>query len=167
MMVRRRALSVALVAFATLHVVVTVAPAAVLAAVARKGGIQGAHGFDLLAISVLLGGLHASIVWRRLRIERRAGVRFVDACIAAVHALVALAASVTVLLFVVLGGFAPEHAALVNRGWEVVWLWMGLLVAAIAISELARSLVLRSLQADPSLQEDHPIGRQTTTTPIR
>lgn len=164
---RRRALSVVLVVFSTLHVVVAVAPAAVLAAVARKGGLPQAHGLDLLAVSIVLGGLHASIVWHRLRTERRAGVRFVDACIAALHALVVLAAAVTALLFLVLGGFAPEHAAIVNRGWEVLWLWTGLLVVAIAISELARTAVLRSLQRDRTPVQPHRTGRQTTTTPIR
>lgn len=164
---KRQALKVALVVFATLHVVVAVAPAAVLAAAARKGGLPELHGFDLLAVSVVLGGLHASIVWHRLRTEHRAGVRFVDACIAALHALVVLAASVTLLLFVVLGGFAPEHAAIVNRGWEVLWLWTGLLVLAIAISELARSAVLRALQRDRPRARRHRTGRHTTTTPIR
>lgn len=164
---KRQALKAALVVFATLHVVVAVAPAAVLAAAARKGGLPSLHGFDLLAVSLLLGGLHASIVWHRLRAEHRAGVRFVDACIAGLHALVVLAAAVTLLLFTVLGGFAPEHAAIVNRGWEVVWLWTGLLVLAIAISELARSAVLRSLQRDRTPAKPNRTGRQTTSTPIR
>ena len=145
---RRQALSVVLAVFSALHVVVAAAPAAVLAAVARKGGLPDAHGFDLLAASVVLGGIHGSIVWRRLRTERRSGVRFADAWIAEVDALVVLAASVTGLLYVVLGGFAPEHAAIVNRGWEVVWLWIGVLVAAITAAELARTAVLRWLQRD-------------------
>ncbi|MCO8128628.1 hypothetical protein NHL50_15560 [Acidimicrobiia bacterium EGI L10123] len=161
---RRQALTVALVAFATLHVVVAAAPAIVLAAVARKGGLTGAHGLDLVAASVVLGALHGSIVWRRLRTERRSGVRFVDAWIAELHALVVLAASVTALLFLVLGGFAPEHAAIVNRGWEVVWLWVGVLVAAIALAELSRSAVLGWLQRD--VPSDRP-RRQRRATPLR
>lgn len=161
---RRQALTVALAAFATLHMVVTTAPAAVLAAVARKGGLAGAHGLDLVAASVVLGALHGSIVWRRLRTERRSGVRFVDAWIAELHALVVLAASVTALLFLVLGGFAPEHAAIVNRGWEVVWLWIGVLVAAIAAAELTRSASLWWLQREGSSDRS---GRQTPATPLR
>lgn len=143
---RSTALTAALTAFATLHVVVATAPAAVLALVAQKGGLADAHGLDLVAVSLGLGLVHGSIVWRRLRAERRAGVRFVDAWIAELDALMVLAAMVTGLLFLVLGGFAPEHAAIVNRGWEVIWLWIGVLVAAIAIAEGTRSAVLRWLQ---------------------
>lgn len=142
------ALTAVLTAFATLHLVVASAPAVVLAVVARKGGLTGAHGFDLVAAGIVLGAVHGSIVWHRLRTERRAGVRFADAWIAELDALVVLAASVTGLLFLVLGGFAPEHAAIVNRGWEVVWLWIGVLVAAIAVAELTRTIVLRWLQRD-------------------
>lgn len=145
---KAKALTAALTAFATLHVAVATAPAAVLAVVARKGGLTGAHGLDLVGVSLVLGGLHGSIVWHRLRTERRAGVRFVDAWIAELDAVVALATMVTALLFLVLGGFAPEHAAIVNRGWEVVWLWGGVLLAAIAVAELTRSVVLRWLQRD-------------------
>lgn len=163
---KRRAVSVLMPAFATLHVVVAAAPAAVLAAGARKGGLPGAHGLDLLAVSIVLGALHGSIVWHRLRTERRAGVRFVDVWIAEIHALVVLAASVTALLMLVLGGFAPEHAAIVNRGWEVLWLWTGLLLVAIAIAELARSAVLRSLQKDRTADRTRPSGRQTEGTPL-
>lgn len=161
---RRQGLEVALAVFATLHVAIAAAPAVVLAVVARKGGLTGAHGLDLVAVSVALGALHGSIVWRRLRTERRAGVRFVDAWIAELHALVVLAASVTALFFLVLGGFAPEHAAIVNRGWEVVWLWMGVLVAAIAVAELTRSASLRWLQREDG---SGGRGRQRQATPLR
>lgn len=143
-----RALTVVLTAFATLHLVVAAAPAVVLAVVARKGGLTWAYGIDLVGASVVLGALHGSIVRYRLRSERRAGVRFADAWIAELDALVVLAASVTGLLYLVLGGFAPEHAAIVNRGWEVVWLWIGVLLAAIGVAELTRSVVLRWLQRD-------------------
>lgn len=149
---RSRALTTALPVFATLHVIVITAPAAVLAVVARKGGLTGAHGLDLVAISLVLGGVHASIVWRRLNDEREAGVRFADAFIAELDALVVLAAMVTGLVFLVLGGFAPEHAAIVNRGWEVIWLWTGVLLAAIAAAEITRSAVLRWLQGDAAAE---------------
>lgn len=164
---RRRAVTVLLTVFPVLHVVVAAAPAAVLAAAARKGGLPGAYGFDLLAVSVVLGAVHGWIVWRRLRTERRSGVRFVDAWIAELDALVVLAASVTGLLFLVLGGFAPEHAAIVNRGWEVLWLWTGLLVVAIALAELARTAVLRWLQRDRTTDQRRRPGRQTGTTAVR
>jgi hypothetical protein len=163
---KRQTLSLVLLGFAALHVVVAVAPAAVLAAVARKGGLQGAHGFDLVAAGVVLGALHGSIVWLRLRAERRAGVRFADAWIAELDGLVVLAAAGTGLLFVVLGGFAPEHAAIVNRGWEVVWLWIGVLLAAIAAAELTRTAVLRWLQRDRTADET-PAGRQTGSPALR
>ena len=165
---RRHAMTVAMPVFATLHVVVAAAPAAVLAAVAHKGGLSGAYGFDLLGVSVALGALHGSIVWRRLRAERRSGVRFADAWIAELDALVVLAASVTGLLYLVLGGFAPEHAAIVNRGWEVVWLWIGVLLAAITVAELTRSLVLRWLRGGrAAAAEDPGPGRQTRMSALR
>jgi hypothetical protein len=160
-------MTVAMPVFATLHVVVASAPAAVLAAVAHKGGLSGAYGFDLLGVSVVLGVVHGSIVWHRLRTERRSGVRFATAWIAELDALVVLAASVTGLLYLVLGGFAPEHAAIVNRGWEVVWLWIGVLLGAIALAELTRSFVLRWLERDPRATDDRArSGRQTQATPL-
>lgn len=162
---KRRALTVALPVFATLHLVVVAAPAVVLAAAARKGGLAWAHGIDLLAISILLGALHGSIVWRRLRAERRAGRRFVDVWIAELHALVVLAAAVTALLYLVLGGFAPQHAAIVNRGWEVLWLWAGLLLVAIAIAELTRSVALRWLQRDVAPEPRRPVQHQANPPP--
>lgn len=134
--------------FAALHVVVMTAPAAVLAAVADKGGLSALHGLDLLAASLAIGGAHAVIVWRRLRAELREGIAFRNASIAAFDALVVLAIMTTGLLYLVLGGFAPEHAAIVNHGWKVIWLWIGVLLASLAIAELTRTAVLRWLAAD-------------------
>lgn len=164
---RRQALTVAMPVFATAHVLVATAPAAVLAVVADKGGLAWAHGLDLVAVSLVLGGVHGTIVWRRLRAERRAGVRFANACIAELNALAVLAAAVTGLLFVVLGGFAPEHAAIVNRGWQVIWLWAGILVAAIAIAELGRTAVLRWLEAEDAPRSSAVAGRQRRRTTVR
>lgn len=140
-----RPLTTATAAFSLLHVVVIVAPAAMLAAAAHKGGLPSAHGIDLLLASGLIGGAHAVLVWRRLRAEFRAGVAFRNAYIAAFDALVVLALLSTGLFFVVLGGFAPEHAAIVNQGWPVVGLWVLVQLAAVGVAELVRTAVVRWL----------------------
>ena len=158
-----RAISAALAVFSLLHVAVMTVPAAVVAVAADKGGLPDAHGLDLVAVSVLLGGAHAGIVWRRLRDELRRGVAFASALIAEYNALVVLALMATGLLIVVLGGLAPEHSAMVNKGWPVVGLWGAVLLGAIVAAEVSRTLVLRWLcRADDERRE---IGESLRSAP--
>lgn len=141
--------------FASLHVVVLAAPAVVLAGAAEKGGLPGAYGIDLVVASGIIGAIHAVIVWRRLWHELGGGVSFRRTCISALDALVVLAMLSTGLLFLVLGGFAPQHAAMVNQGWPVLLLWIGVQLAAVALAELTRVGVLRWLSSDPSARHWH------------
>lgn len=142
-----RAVGAVMFAFAALHVAVLVGPAAVLAITADKGGLPDAHGLDLLAGSTVLGALHGFTVWRRLRNEFRHGVAFVDAWLAAANALVVLALAATTLLFVALGGLAPEHTAILNKGWHILATWLLVQLVAIGLAEAARTGVLRWLAA--------------------
>lgn len=123
------------------------APSVVLALTARKGGLSGLHGVDLLLGSGIVGTFHAVVAYRRLTDERRIAERAVDAWIAAVDALVVLALGATLLLVGVLGGFADEHAVLINRGWSVVWLWVGVQLVAVLLAEATGRLVFRWLEA--------------------
>ena len=155
-MIARSAVAVALAAFAALDFAVILAPSLVLAGAAEKGGLPGAHGLDLVVTSGVLGLAHAALVWMRLRRQLRYHARATDVLIATLDATVVLALATTTLLIAVLGGFAPQHAVLVNRGWPVVALWVGVHVAAMALAELARTQILRWL--DPVRGDAPPVG---------
>lgn len=143
-----RAAGAALATFALLDFSVIVAPSLVLAGAAQKGGLAGAHGLDLLVVGALLGSFHAALVWNRLRHQLLHHARTADVLIATLNATVVLALATTTLLIVVLGGFAPQHAVLVNRGWPVVALWIGVHLTAMALAELTRTQVLRWLDRE-------------------
>lgn len=143
---KRSAALVGVAIFSALHLLVLAGPATVLALTADKGGLASLHGFDLVAISLLIGAGHAYIVEHRLRAElRQVDVR-IDAFLAAFNALVVLALVTTGLFVGLLGGFAPQHAALVNNGWPVVGMWTLVLLGAVAAAEVVRSLMLRWLE---------------------
>ena len=148
MIPRRAALHVALASFAALDLLVVAAPSVVLALAARKGGLPGAHGIDLMIASAVLGAAHAWFVTARLRRELRHGARIDDEIIATFNSLVVLALGATMLFILVLGGFAPEHAALINRGWPTLGLWIGVTLAAVVLAEITRSQILRWLAAE-------------------
>ena len=134
---------------AGLEAAVIVAPSIVLARTAEKGGVPGLDGLDLVVGSAALGFLHATLLARRLWRQRRAGRRTSDLVIATLDATVVLALASTVLVVGVLGGFAPQHGVLVNRGWPVLALWLGVLGVAVGLAELTRRWLLRWLGADP------------------
>lgn len=143
---RPAVLRVAAASYAAVDLGVLMAPSLVLAFAAHKGGLPDWHGMDLVVASAMVGAVHAAIAFRRLVHEGRTAVRRSDVWIAAADALVVLALGATVLLIVVLGGFANEHAVLVNRGWAVVWLWVGVQVTAIALAEASGRFVFRWLE---------------------
>lgn len=122
------------------------APSVVLASTADKGGIGGLHGLDLLLASAVVATLHGAAVFTRLTHRRNSHERRLDAWIATFDGIVVLALSSTLLLVGVLGGFADTHAVLVNRGWWVVWLWLGVQLLAVALAEVTGRAVLRWLQ---------------------
>lgn len=145
-MTRLRAHRLAAVAYAVADLAVIMAPSIVLAVTAHKGGLTTLHGLDLVLASAVIGMAHAVVAYLRLVDEARVAARRLDIWIAAVDALVVLALGATLLLIAVLGGFAEAHAVLVNRGWPVVWLWVGVQVVAVALSEAAGRLVFRWLE---------------------
>jgi len=125
------------VAFAVVDFLVVLAPSLVLAGTARQGGLPRSHGLDLVAASALIGAVHAVIVWNRLRDETRHAHRIIDVWISEFDSLVVLAFGATMLLVVVLGGFAEQHSVMVNNGWPVIALWAGVQITAVFISELS------------------------------
>lgn len=150
MITRKSGVRAVLVVFAALDLMVIAAPSVVIALAARKGGLPGAHGLDLVIASTVLGAAHAWFVSARLRRELRHGARVNDEIIAALNSLVVLALGATGLFILVLGGFAPQHAALINRGWPTLGLWIGVTFAAVLLAEVARSQILRWLEPELS-----------------
>lgn len=146
--------------FALADAAVLMAPSVVLASTADKGGIGGLHGFDLLLASAVVATLHGALVFTRLSRRRGAAARHLDLWIATFDGIVVLALSSTLLLVGVLGGFADTHAVLVNRGWWVVWLWLGVQLLAVALAEVTGRAVLRWLQrARPRARAAVPSAR--------
>jgi hypothetical protein len=137
---------------ATLHLAALVAPALVLAVAARKGGIPRWHGLDLVIASALLGSVHATVVAVRLRRTLQSGADVLVVMLARTVALAVLALAATLLLTAVLEGAATQHATLVNRGWPVVLLWVGVQAAAVALAEFVHTHVRRWLAATDDAQ---------------
>lgn len=144
-MTLRRAHLVALL-YAVADAAIVMAPSIVLAVTARKGGLPQSHGLDLVAVSAVLGLVHAAVAFVRLTNEALLAARGVDVWIAAFDALVVLALGGTLLLVAVLGAFAEQHAALINRGWSLVWLWIGVQAVAMVLAEVTGRSVFRWLE---------------------
>lgn len=162
---RRTTHRVGSVVFAIVDFVVVIAPAVVLAVTARQGGLPQSHGLDLVVASFLIGSIHAAIVWSRLRDETRHAHRVVDVWISEFDALVVLALGATMLLLITLGGFAEQHAVLVNNGWPVIALWAGVQVSAVAISEATGRLLFWWLEEKAERDErDNVLDYLQTTT---
>lgn len=125
---------------------VILAPSLVLAGAAQTGGLPDSHGLDLVGASAVIASVHAGVVWRRLRREVDEAGRVVDVWIAALDSVVVLAIGATLLLLLILGGFAEQHAALVNQGWPVLGLWIGVQALAVAIGEVSGRAVFRWLE---------------------
>lgn len=158
-MTRITFIRLAAVVYAVADLAVLMAPSVVLAVTARKGGLSGGHGLDLVLASVGVGVIHAGIAFSRLTNESRVAARRLDVWIAALDALVVLALGATLLLILLLGGFAAQHDVLVNEGWSVVWLWIGVLLGAVALAELCGRYLFRWLEraaldtpGDPSVR---------------
>jgi hypothetical protein len=148
----RAAKELAAIAYAVVDAGVIMAPSIVLASSARQGGLPGSHGLDLVVLSAVIGGADALVAWSRLRGETRMAERRVDVWIASIDSLIVLALGVTLLVIAVLGGFAEEHAVIINEGWSVLWLWTGVLLLAVTLSEVAGRLVFSWLEPSPEHQ---------------
>lgn len=155
---RRSTIRLAAAAYAAIDVAVLMAPSVVLAVEARKGGLSGSHGVDLVLASAAVGAVHAGIAFSRLIDESRAAARRLDVWIAALDALVVLALGATLLLVIVLGGFADQHDVLISQGWSVVWLWIGVLGGAVVLAELSGRFLFRWLERAAVLEPHNPSG---------
>ena len=88
-----------------------------------------------------------------------------DIFIAAIDALVVLAFSTTMLVLVVLAVFADEHAAIANRGFPVVVLWIGVQLVAVALAEATGRFVFWWLEPHRAVKLLHP-SRYRPPTPV-
>jgi hypothetical protein len=149
------------VVYAFLDWLVIMAPALAIELSADRGGIGDTEGIDLLVASMLIATPHAFIAARRLRDEERIAVRGADVWIASLDALVVLALSTTVLVVVVLASFPDEHAALANRGFPVVGLWIGIQLTAVVLAEATGRLVFWWLEP----HRGRRIGRELEDEP--
>ena len=150
-MIRQAAAEVAAVAYALADVAVIMAPSVVLSSSGYRAGVSGSPGLDLVLASALVGAGHAVVAWARLRAEVRVAARRLDVWIASFNALVVLAVGVTLLLVMILEGFAGEHALLINEGWPVLALWFGVLLLAVGVSEITGRLLFQWLERSPSV----------------
>jgi hypothetical protein len=138
--------TIGLVAYAVVDWLVLMAPALAVELAADRGGIGDTRDLDLLAASTVIATVHAFIAARRLRWEDHTAARRADIWIASVDALVVLALATTLLVVIVLALFPDEHAALVNQGYPVVVLWIGLQLTAVVLAEVTGRLVFRWLE---------------------
>ena len=134
-----------MVVVVVLHVAVVLAPAAILALAADKGGIPDHDGAVLLAASGVVGLLLGGVAAAQLQTS---GADLPDALLASFNALVVLALGSTGLLFLALGAYEPLAPVLVNRGWPVVVTWVLAQLLAGGLAELTRVGVRRWLVGD-------------------
>jgi hypothetical protein len=132
--------------YALVDAAVILAPALTVRATGAQAGIGGAYSLDLLLASGSIAVVHGAIAARRLLNEERGAHRRADIWIASINALVVLALASTLLITVILVGFANQHAWLSNRGAPVVFLWGGVQLVAVVLAELSGRLVYRWLE---------------------
>lgn len=152
--------SVAPVVYAVLDFTVIMAPAIAIKVASDRGGIGGFKDLDLLLTSGILGLGHAVVAWSRLRWEERVALRRADMWIAAFDALVVLMLGATLLLVVILGGFAEEHSFMANRGYPVAVLWGGVQLVAMGLAEVTGRVVFRWLEPRPGTSDDAAHGER-------
>ena len=143
---RRRADWLLPTAYALVAFGVVMAPSVAVWLAANKGGMGDGSGLDLVLASLLIGGWDAILSWRRLRDEERVAIRRADIWLASVIALVVQAFAATLLLVVVLHGFAEEHSWMANRDYPVIVLWAGIQLVAVLLAEGSGRLVFRWLE---------------------
>jgi hypothetical protein len=132
--------------YALVDAAVIFAPALTVRATGAQAGIGGLYSLDLLLASGTIAVVHGAIAARRLLDEERGAHRRADIWIASINALVVLALASTLLITGILVGFANQHAWLSNRGAPVVFLWGGVQLVAVVLSELAGRLAYRWLE---------------------
>lgn len=164
-MSRQTLLRIAIVAYAAVDWLVIMAPSLAVKLAADRGGLGDSKGLDLIFASLAIATVHAVIAGRRLRYEERTAVWRADIWIAAIDALVVLALSTTLLVLAVLAVFADEHAALANRGFPVVVLWIGLQLIAVGLSEATGRFVFWWLEPHRRVKLLHPSRYQPSARP--
>jgi hypothetical protein len=137
------------VVYATVCLLVVLAPAVAVRWATVHGGLGDLDGVDLVVASSLIGTGHAVVAYIRLRDEERTALRRLDMWIASLNALVVLALGATLLIVQVLTTFADEHQSLANRGYPVVALWAGVQLVAVALAEATGRLVFWWLEPHP------------------
>jgi hypothetical protein len=148
------------IVYAAVDFLVLLAPALALQLAAARGGLGGFAAMDLVLASAVLGALHATVAGVRLRNEERIAVRRADMWIAAVDGLVVLAIGATALLFAFLIGFPDEQSSLVDRGYPVISLWVGIQLLAIGLAELTARFVFWWLEPhEGRWRPGHPLRR--------
>ena len=155
----------AIVVYAIVDWLVIMAPSLAVKLAADRGGLGDSKGLDLIFASLLIATPHAVIAGRRLRYEERTAVWRADIFIAAIDALVVLAFSTTMLVLVVLAVFADEHAAIANRGFPVVVLWIGVQLVAVALAEATGRFVFWWLEPHRAVKLLYP-SRYRPPTPV-
>lgn len=163
-MSRRTLLRVAIVTYAFVDWLVIMAPSLAVKLAADRGGLGDSKGLDLIFASLAVATPHAVVAGRRLRNAERTAVWRADIWIAAIDALVVLALSTTLLVLVVLGVFAEEHAALANRGYPIVVLWIGLQLVAVVLAEATGRFVFWWLEPHRAVKLLHPSRYRPPTT---
>jgi hypothetical protein len=147
---------IGVVVFAVVDWLVIMAPSLALKLAADRGGLGDSKGLDLLLASFVIATPHAVVAARRLRFEERTAVWRADIWIASIDSLVVLALSTTLLIVTVLEVFAEEHAALTNRGFPIVALWLGLQLVAVALAEATGRFVFWWLEPHRQVRLRHP-----------
>lgn len=150
---RRHVEDAAAVLLAVAHLGALLAPAAILAVTADKGGMAGYGGYDLLVVSAVIGLVHAAVVAVRLRLARRR-VGLTNALLAGIDGLLVVTLVATGLLFVVLGTQGPWGAVLVNEGVPLLVLWVVVQAVAVLLGEAVQRGVARWLDRDPQAGTD-------------
>jgi hypothetical protein len=142
--------------YAIVDFTVIVAPALAFKLASDRGGLGDAKGLDLVVASAVLASIHAVIAGARLRDEERIAVRRADMWIAAMDALVVLGLAATLLPAFVFWGFADEHASIADRGYPVVFLWVGVQLVAVALAEVTGRFVFWWLEPHRRLLHRNP-----------
>lgn len=152
------------VVYAVVDLAVVMAPSLAIKLASNRGGMGDSRDMDLVFTSAVLGLAHAVLAWARLRSEERIAVRRADMWIAAFDALVVLMLASTLLIVVVLAGFAEEHSAMANRGYPVAALWAGIQLVAMALAEVTGRVVFKWLEPRPVTTVE--VAPETVVDPI-
>lgn len=133
-------------AFALAGAAVLLAPAVAVRWSGLHAGV-GTMDDDVLAASILVAVVGASVSWGRLQYEEHTARRRLHVWIVSLDALVVLALTASLLVLVILHWFPDEHATMADRGYPVVVMWAGVQGVAVVLAELTAHLLFRWLES--------------------